>query len=121
MFDLPRRSLRIQAKKFENEYLKRRELMVAEALKYKASLADEEPENLSQKFQNFKANIDAIDFEHFRLMESLTPCLRTHLVEEEKFIQKCCHSNDQHFERYDHLHSEYCRIWFRGKLHNLSL
>lgn len=114
MFDLPRRSLRIQANQSQEEYLKRKKLMFANALKCKASLVDEKPENLSQKLQHFKANIDDMDFKHLRLMESLTPCLKTHLAEGEKFIKKCCESNDQHYERYDHLHSEYCRIWFRG-------
>ena len=114
MFDGQRKSQRIQAQNLEKKLKKEIEGMNAEVAKIKTTLVGESSEEMSQKLQNFKANIDDMNYKHSILRRNVSLCLTTHIQEEEKFIEAVCDSRDAHFEKYFHLHSDYCQVWFRG-------
>jgi len=113
MFEKPRRSLRLKSKNMEIIFKKEKELMNVKESVLKKSFAQESTEIFSQKLQNFRADVDTMNYKHSRLRETVALCLRTHILEEEKFIDGVCDSREPHFERHFHLHSEYCTIWFR--------
>lgn len=114
MFEKPRRSLRIKSKNMEIIFKKEKELMNRKESELRISLATETTEFFSQKLQNFRADVDTMNYKHSRLRESVALCVRTHILAEEKFIEEVCESREPHFERYFHLHSDYCTIWFRA-------
>lgn len=76
----------------------------------------ENRESMSQELQTIRSRYDEMLLKHFELIQTFDnfESESSKNIKLESFICSVASRREFHFERYNHLHTEYCQIWFLG-------